>query len=294
MSSLPPPGVIPNATFEQNDCDAKALDWALFILTIISTYVTWWLFPLPTLFRLGFRAYLHDVSWESLRLLVPSMTAFKAIAQDRTHWQMSYYSGVAKPSTRLQDLKAFLKDSIIIVSTILAIYRLCKGGKADQNLSGLNSSLWNYPSLPVAVLGLCVSIFARIQVRNWIMYVVTLIIIFTIGGAMAAIIAVTFGHGIWISPLFILIYMALPLWKLSPKLFVASIVASAGARMMGPIVGAVSPEAYFPFCPLRGWKFSGPLLGIGIVNCILAFYGTRLVPRVEATPPPSDTEMLEK
>jgi hypothetical protein len=51
--------------------------------------------------------------------------------------------------------------------------------------------------------------------------------------------------------------------------------------MIGPIVGATTPNAYFPFCPLRGWKFAGPLLAIAIVNGILAFYAMRLQPRVE-------------
>jgi hypothetical protein len=40
-----------------HSCDAGALDWALLVLTIITTHVTWWAIPLPTLFREGFRQY---------------------------------------------------------------------------------------------------------------------------------------------------------------------------------------------------------------------------------------------
>ncbi|KDR77769.1 hypothetical protein GALMADRAFT_155537 [Galerina marginata CBS 339.88] len=280
----------------KHDCDAKALDWALFAFTIISTHVTWWLLPLPTLFTRGFRIYIHDVAWESLRLQVPSFVAYQScFKQERSHWQMCYFSGVASPSTRLRDLKAIFKDSFIVVSTVLALYRLSKGGKADKDLSGINSSLWNYPSLPVAIFGLSISIFSRTKVKGWIISLLTITIIVIIGAAIAVVIALTYGHGMWVWSTVLMIYMGLPLWAFVPRLIVLSAILSALARMGGPIIGAVSPNAYFPFCALRGWGFAGPLLALGIVNCFLGLYAITLVPRTDDSPPPSlDVEMSEK
>ncbi|KDR69180.1 hypothetical protein GALMADRAFT_256024 [Galerina marginata CBS 339.88] len=179
-------------TSSEPNCDAESLDWALFVLTIVSTHVTWWLLPLPALFKDGFRVYIHDVAWECLRLQVPSFIAFKScIKQDRINLQMCYYSGVAKPITRLSELKAYVKDSFFVVSTVLALYRLGKGGNVDKDLSGLNVTLWNYPSLPIAMIGLGISVFSRTQVRPWIVATVTLAAILIVAAAIAVYTALT-------------------------------------------------------------------------------------------------------
>ncbi|KAF9474353.1 hypothetical protein BDN70DRAFT_899024 [Pholiota conissans] len=291
MSSFNFPPAPPPPLPPEPECDTSTVDWALFALTIISTSVTWWLFPLPTIFTRGFKAYIRDVSWESLRLLNPSMVAFKAIAQDRSHWQMSYYSGVAKPTTRLQNIKASGKDLFIIASTVLSLYRLCSGGETGNNLT-FNSSSWTYPSLPVAILGLIISIFSRTRVRMWVIYISTLGIIAIIAAATSVVIAFTVGDGLFWFSLFLIIYMTIPLWALSQRTVISTVMLSSGARLIGPVVGATSSDAYFPFCALKGWGFAGPILGIGIINCVFALYAAKLQPRVESVVNQSDEEAI--
>ncbi|KAJ3500342.1 hypothetical protein NLJ89_g9844 [Agrocybe chaxingu] len=222
----------------QQICDAKPLDWALFTLTIVSTHVTWWALPLPTLFRWGFQSYLHDVAWECLRLQVPSYIASTAcFGQPRENWECNYYAGVHRPATRIDTAKAFVKDSLIVVSTALALYRLCSGDQ-NQDLSGINSALWMYPSLPVAVYGLFIVIASRTQVKMWIIVSSALGLIIAIAVAMALVIAFTYGHGIWIPCTVLILMMGLPVWAVAPKLLVIAVFLATMSRFGGPIVGA--------------------------------------------------------
>ncbi|KAF8163810.1 hypothetical protein B0H34DRAFT_697049 [Crassisporium funariophilum] len=262
-----------------DQCNTEPLDWALFILTIISTHVTWWLLPLPRLYTHGFRTYIHDVSWDCLRLQAPSYVAYLACGgQERANWQTCYYTGIKKPTTRFGDIKAFVKDSLVVVSTCLALYRLCAGG-SDKDLSGLNSSLWMYPSLPVAIYGLFISIFARTQVKLWIVAVSSLTFLILLAIAIALIIAFTYGRGIWIPCTMLMLFMTLPTWAIAPKLLAMAIFFSTFARIGGMVIGAVSPGAYFPFCALRGWGFAGPVLALALIALILGVYGLQLKPR---------------
>ncbi|PPR07454.1 hypothetical protein CVT26_013485 [Gymnopilus dilepis] len=266
-------------------CDAEALDWAIFSLTIISTNVTWWLFPLPTLFKSGFKTYAHDVAWECLRLQAPTFAAIRASDHpDRSCWQMIYYAGIIKQPTRFGTLKAFLKDSLIVVSSILSIYKLCSGDPS-RDISGLNVSLWMYPSLPVAILGLSISIFSRTQFKGWVICIIILSVIVGVATGIAVAISRTYGHGIEVPATILMIYMGIPWWALLPPLIIPTIVLATFAKIGGPVVGAVSPGAYFPFCPLRGWGFASPILALGIISAGLAMYGCSLKPRFEPEEP---------
>ena len=226
------------SNFDQpHQCDAKPLDWALFVTTIISQHVTWWLLPIPVIFKAGFRHYIHDVAWECMCLQQPSYIFFRScFRQDRAHWQNAYYSGTLKPSTRLDNVKALMKDSLIIASTTLALYRLCSGGKADKDLSGLNSSLWNYPSLPVALFGLSVMIFSRTKLKLWIIFVITVLTGVFIIIMIALAIALTFDHGLWVGSSILILFVTIPLWAIHPKLILLTGLLSMVSRVGGQLL----------------------------------------------------------
>ncbi|KAF9528759.1 hypothetical protein CPB83DRAFT_894003 [Crepidotus variabilis] len=281
-------------------CDNSTdLDLALFILTIISTHVTWWLLSLPTLYKHGFKTYMHDVAWECLRLHQPSFIAFRAcFGEDRKYWQANYYSGVRRPTDNLKDLgKAVLKDGLIVVSTCLSLSKLANRG-SNADLSGLNSSLWNYPSLPVAIYGLSITIFSKIpptsRLRPWHMFFITTLVIIIIATAVALAMAYTVGRGIWIGCTILILFMALPLWGIHPKLGFMTAILAAVARTAGPIFGALSPNAYFPFCELRGWAFAGPLLAFTILALLMALYGIFQLPRQEEPDTPVYVEEMKE
>lgn len=277
-------------------CDAKPLDWALFTTTIIGQYVTWWLIPIPVIFKHGFRHYIHDVAWECMRLQQPSYIVFRScFQQERVHWQSAYYSGILKPPTRLENIKALAQDSFILVSTTLALYRLHNGSETDKDLtSGLNSSLWVYPSLPVAIFGLSVVIFSRTKVKLWLIFVITILFTLCIIAMVSVTIALTFkrqGHNdLWEFSTFPILYETIPLWALSYNLIFFTGLLSVMTRF-GPIIGSVTHRGYFPFCQLRGWGFGGTLTGLAIINMILALYAISLTPRRER---PAEIEEMKE
>jgi hypothetical protein len=252
------------------------------MMTIISQHVTWWLIPIPVIFKFGFRHYIHDVAWECMRLQQPSYIFFRScFQQERTHWQNAYYSGILKPPNFLGNVKALMRDSLLLVSTTLALYRLCSGGKADKDLSGINSSLWNYPSLPVAIYGLSVVIFSRTKLSLGLIFLIIILISTFIIIMISLAIGLTFNHGLWFGSAILVSVVAIPFWAINHRLNFITVVLSALSRVGGPIIGAVSPKAYFPFCQLRGWGFAGPLLALSIINIILAMYAISLAPRQE-------------
>ena len=71
-----------------------------------------------------------------MRLQQPSYIFFRScFQQERAHWQNTYYSGILEPPTCLENIKALMKDSLILVSTTLTLYRLCNGSEANKDLT---------------------------------------------------------------------------------------------------------------------------------------------------------------
>ncbi|KAH7923623.1 hypothetical protein BV22DRAFT_569737 [Leucogyrophana mollusca] len=286
------PNNFPN-TQAQLQCDAQPLDWALLILMVITTHVTWWAMHLPTLWREGFGPFLHDVAWECTRIHLPSFVGVISVhAHERQHWHTNYYQGVMGKMTNAGVTKVFLKDSLVLVTSILSIYRLCtalQSKSSDADLSGLNSSLWNYPSLPTALIGICISIAVKTSLRPSYTFVFTTVVIAIAGTAI--VLATHFSDSqqtnVWIGILVTYLIMALPFSLIAPRsiLPVITVTLAAFARVGGPVAGALSPDAYFPYCALKGPAFGAPLLAMGILAGLLALYGfIRCRPRIRPEP----------
>ncbi|KAF8507909.1 hypothetical protein BU17DRAFT_57103 [Hysterangium stoloniferum] len=276
--TFPSPPRVTSPTSKQ--CETDALDWGIFVLTMINLNVTWWLFHLPALFREGFKCYLHDVAWECLRVHLPSRAALTSTwKQEHKYWHMCYYSGIHKEATLGGYIKDFVKDSFIFVTTCLSIYRLCRGG-STQDVSGLNSSLWMYPSLPVAVYGVWITIAAWMRVKRWVLYTVGLLILSIILTAMALTINFLYRNNIWIGSTLAIVFMAFPLFLISHRFILFGVAFGSFARIGGPLAGALNSGAYFPFCSARGWGFAGPVMALGIVSALLALFASiRMEPR---------------
>ena len=64
--------------------------------------------------------------------------------------------------TTFQYIKVLITDALSIASTCMSIYKLCTSQTMDNlELSGFNGSLYTYPSLPVAVIGLWILVASR-------------------------------------------------------------------------------------------------------------------------------------
>jgi len=210
--------------------------------------------------------------------------------------QNMYYSGILKPPTRLENIKVLAQDSFILVSTTLALYRLCNGSATDKDLtSGLNSSLWVYPSLPVAIFGLSVVIFSHTKVKLWLIFVITILFTLFVIAMVSVILALTLkrqGHpDLWEFSTFPILYETIPLWALSHNLIFGTGFLSILIRFGLIIASAVTHHGYFPFCQLRGWGFGGTLTALAIINMILALYAIWLAPRRER---PAEIEEMEE
>ncbi|KAH7909738.1 hypothetical protein BJ138DRAFT_1154558 [Hygrophoropsis aurantiaca] len=289
-------------------CDASPLDWALLILMLLSTHVTWWAVHLPTLYRTGFGAYLHSVAWECTRIHLPSFAGFLAVAgHPPEHWHSNYYSGIST-TTRTRGLgTALLKDGLVLVTSILAVVRLCTALRSptsgNLDLSGLNGSLWNYPSLPTALIGASISVAGasgRVSAARtaW----VTMGVLTCAGAAIVTGVALSDTGpektNIWIGILITYLVMALPIALVAPRtiLPVLCVTLAALARVGGPAAGALVAGAYFPYCQLKGKAFGGVLVALGVLAGLLALYGfIRCRPREPVSQPEDmiDEEDLE-
>ncbi|KAH7909737.1 hypothetical protein BJ138DRAFT_190330 [Hygrophoropsis aurantiaca] len=289
----------------EDACDTSPLDWALLVLMFLSTHVTWWAVHLPTLYRTGFGAYLHVVAWECMRIHLPSFAGFLAVAgHPPEHWHSNYYSGIST-TTRTRGLgTALLKDGLIFVTTILSVVRLCTAlrSPAGFDLSGMNGSLYDYPSLPTALIGACITIAGMSRVSAPRIAWITTGVLACAGAAIVTAVALSDTGpektNVWYGILFTYLAMSLPLALIAPRtiLPVLCVTIAALARVGGPAAGALSADAYFPYCQLKGKAFGGVLVALGVLAGLLALYGfIRCRPREPVRPPENviDKEDLE-
>jgi hypothetical protein len=259
---------------QSNDCSAKALDWALLILNILTTHVLWWAIHVPVLIREGFVQFYKDVSWECLRLHQPGYVGLvSCLTSPQEHWQARYFTGRTNElSVFKKYFKPFVTDTLLIASSILSIYRLCTGLRQNEDLSGLNSSLWSYPSLPVAITGLWIVIVSRTKLRKRWVFLGHLLVISLIGTAIALVVHFNdpYRTSLWYPALVIFVCMSIPIGIFDIRLAMLLIALAALARAGGPIFGATSNTAYFPFCKLRGMKFAAPLIVFTVIAALLA------------------------
>jgi hypothetical protein len=148
----------------------------------------------------------------------------------------------------------------------------------ELDMSGLNSTYWAYPSLPVALIGFWLLAASELKLRNiWAIL---------IGGFLVlAISCVAFTlvlyylsplrqDSTWILPTVEYILISLP-WALIPHLIFQLLVPAVSVivRTGGVALGAMTPDAYFPFCKLKGNGFGGTYLAFGVLAAVLAIYG---------------------
>lgn len=136
------------------------------------------------------------------------------------------------------------------------------------------STVFIFPTLPVALYGLLFLIGSRLRLRR------RYIILLGISVLAAVLIALTLvmrfasssDRGLWIPSMILYLYMTLSLAALQhPLLIVCQIVLVTGARIVGIAAGAMSDRAYFPYCELKNDVFGGFYLAVGLLGGLLAF-----------------------
>ena len=286
-------------------CTTSTLEWAGLIITIISMNVSWWLFDIPLLWKHGIKQYIYSVTWQCFRLYMPSMAAIYAISMAGSPEENAsiYYTGPfhegpdsATPSsnaehktsrglTRFQFTKALVIDSLSVVSAGLSINNAIHTS-AGAELSGFNSSLWSYPSLPVAAIGLWLLFSSKLRwSRAWTVWLGLLFVV-AVGAALALPLALRSpaakAGNLWIAAVICYVYMGLPVAALGgAALTLLCIALALLIRVGGITAGALSTMAYFPFCQLKNEAFGVIYLVVGCIGAVLALIGRIWFSRVE-------------
>jgi len=97
---------------------------------------------------------------------LPSCVIVVACLQDgrREHWQALYYNRVWEKLPTFACAKGLIIDTLSVISSVIAIYRLYSG--QSVSISGLNSGLWSYPSLPGTIFGIWLWVASRMRMTG--------------------------------------------------------------------------------------------------------------------------------
>ena len=297
---------------EGYECTTSALEWTGLIFTIVSVNVSWWLFSLPLLFRHGFRLYIFSVTWESMRLYMPAFLALFALKAARTPEESPYiyYLGPLYVPQRRQELgpgmgplsgvelqldvrpllglsnfqfiKALAIDSLTVIATIInLVLDLRKGPRKIDTSQPATSSLWVYPTLPVAVIGLWLLLSARLRMREVWTVLGGFAVLLAIGTAITVPMAWISSNGgsnlVWVASMVGYLVLALPLVACNIQLWITALtlvtcffrVGALGLTAAGEFSGHFQ-FIYFPFCQLRNTGFSLTYIFVGLSGAFLA------------------------
>ncbi|PMD67468.1 uncharacterized protein K444DRAFT_606407 [Hyaloscypha bicolor E] len=270
------------------------LTWTSLVITFVSVQLTWWIFELPLLWKenAGWMTFFDAVSWACVRSHSPGSAAAIAVMKgsDASEFARIYYLGLRRKTAPDEWIKWKLYTSIgvdlmSITATVITIYQACTLPQYDPRRH-FGLSLWVYPTLPVALIGLCLLAGEKLAPRTHHasrrLFAFTISILGLTATAVSLVLwkfATTDENGTWWISLVFYVLMILPL------LFLANLLPGFLYEILWPAwskvgwffwcvaawvvrVGGVSIAALDhysggePYC-----KFAGP--GFAIVYMIL-------------------------
>ena len=273
------------ATDGEPNCTASSLDWASLILTMLAVNVNWWLFHIPLIWQKGFKAYSDKVMWQCVRSCIPAFAAVAVLKQagtDKTLWPSIYYLGPEgeyaewpQKMTRFKYAKALVTDTKILIATIMSVVQFCQMSP-DGDFSGLNSSTWTFPALPMALYGILFLIGSRLPMRRRYIIIGGIFVLAVV--LVALVLTMRFGassdRGLWYPAMMMFLYSTIPV-ALVPSILGVMVILYGGLnRVLGVAIGAMSERAYFPYCQLKNDTFGGIYLGFGLLAGVLALIGS--------------------
>jgi hypothetical protein len=172
---------------QQPNCSASALDWVLFILSLIILCLIWWILEVPQLlsglhasatspsgwpsYGDRFRHFYAVASWNCARVLSPSYGAAVSLARSSsaTKWPVLYYFGheldrdVRAPLSFWQWTKIILMDGSVLVAQCLLAYRGAVLTREQEYPRPLLSGWWLFASLPAPITCIFLFIISVVQ-----------------------------------------------------------------------------------------------------------------------------------
>lgn len=269
-------------------CDTVTpLTWAGLVVTFITIQLTWWIFELPTLFRRdstgGFVPFFDAVTWACLRANAPGSAGVIAFSKgsDVSEFARVYYLGM-RGEDKPPELAAWklvvslASDLLSVVAAAITVYQACTLPEFDARRFGL--SLWAYPALPTAVIGLALlagyGLFPRTRDGSlWLLLVTALSVV--LAGVIVALVLWRFNttDDLWFMGVIFYGAMALPVTLFMPLLPIA-ILYGAFARVGGIGIAALSHHAGGqPYCKMPGVGFGVVYLVLGAISGLLGLAG---------------------
>jgi hypothetical protein len=187
---------------------------------------------------------------------LPSCVIVVACLQDgrREHWQALYYNRVWEKLPTFACAKGLIIDTLSVISSVIAIYRLYSG--QSVSISGLNSGLWSYPSLPGTTFGIWLWVASRMRMTGNQAILGGFLIVILITVSIALVVHLSLAdHSFWIAPTVSSSFMALPVGF---GIDVGVVGGSVSSLNAGWRSYAFSQYAYFPFCALKEASFGAP------------------------------------
>ena len=267
-------------------CDTVTpITWASLAITFITIQLTWWVFDVPLLWAKGggIKAFLDAVSWACTRSHSPSSAG--SIAASKGHgtgeFARVYYLGMrrqtAPPEWTLWKYCTCLgADLLSVAATIVTVYQACTLAQFDARRFGL--SLWAYPSLPVALIGLCLlageRFFPRTARASRWLFVMTLSVL-VVTGMMIALVLWRFNKtdDVWWLSVLLYGFMLLPvifLHRLAPPLLLFSWFVRVGGVSFAALKHYNGGQ---PYCKIQGIGFAVVYMVLGGIAAILGIFG---------------------
>lgn len=267
-------------------CDADSVDWATLVLMFIGINMSWWLADLPKLWQQGVRAYFDAVIWQCLRVSLPSVVGIFSVyhAIDSNDIPRIYYRGFYHQQERKPTGSGFpvavISDGMVMVAVFMAIYKACTRTVPDgdpASISGWNV-VWLYPTLPAAVIGLCLFGATALNLqKKWVIILSTALVLVVVCVVVSLIlyyVSVMSGSKAWVFGAVIYLIYCLPLALI--RVIAFQLVATGWTVLIrvGFLgIGILSERGYFPFCEVRYRAFGGIYIGLGVLAVVIAMYG---------------------
>lgn len=283
------------------------LTWATLVVTFIAVQLSWWLFDVPLLWQQkkqkknlkpgedngdgddrprGLRGFLLTVVWACVRANAPGCAALYALAagRDTAEYAAMYYLGVRRGADgRAPRFSAWKlttcvgADLLSVVAAGMTVYQACTASEFSPKRFG--ASLWAYPSLPTALIGLTLLVgrewFPRTPVAaRWLVFMVVSVVVL-VGVALALVLWRFAGTDeLWYISVIFYAFMAFPAVVCPGPWVLLAIAYGMFARVGGVSIAAWQHQAGGePYCMMPGIGFAVVYITLGGISALLALFG---------------------
>jgi len=285
------------------------LTWATLAVTFLAVQLSWWLFDVPLLWQQqkkknndnkpptgeedddndrpgGLSGFLLAVAWACVRANAPGCAALYALAagRDTGEYAAMYYLGVRRGADgRAPRFSAWKlatsvgADLLSVVAAGMTVYQACTASEFSPKRFG--ASLWAYPSLPTALIGLSLLVGRRWFPRTrraaqWLVFMVVAVVVL-VGVALALILWRFAGADeLWFISVIFYATMAFPAVVCPGPWILLAIGYGMFARVGGVSIAAWQHQAGGePYCMMPGIGFAVVYITLGGISALLALFG---------------------